>query len=200
MNDHFLSFSFVLVLVITTLFLFGGSLLPEEAESLEVLVKANSARSLLHDILPVPFADLLVFLGLENSQLFLFDPLGIELCLLDWNLLFKGVVDLNSLVFVVLLKSNSLWFFRLLLNWLFGRCFSGSFGLRLIFFGSLFDVLVLVEFVLDVADVSPSSAFLTRLISKIKKIVTLFRFHSFDRGSVLIRVSWPEELEGRGCF
>lgn len=62
MNDHFLSFSFVLVFVITTLFLFWGGLLPKEAESLQVLVKANSARSLLDDILSIPLTDLLVLL------------------------------------------------------------------------------------------------------------------------------------------
>ena len=65
--------------------------------------------------------------------------------------------------------------------------------MRLIFFGSLFDILVLVEFVLDVAEVSPSSAFLAWLISKIKKMVTLFQFHSFDQGNAHPRVSWSEE-------
>lgn len=43
MDDDFLSFSFVVVLVITTLFLFGGGLLAEEAEALEVLIKPDLA-------------------------------------------------------------------------------------------------------------------------------------------------------------
>lgn len=200
MNDHFLSFSFVLVLVITTLFLFGGGLLPEEAEALEVFVKANLARSLLHDILFVPLADLLVLLRLENGQLLLLDPLGIEICLPDWSLLLKGVVDLNSLALVVLLKSKGFWLFRLLLSWLLGRCIGSSLSLRLGFLSSLLDVLVLVEFVLDVADVSPSSAFLARLVPEIRKMDTLCQFHSFYRGSVHLRASWPEEWEELCCF
>lgn len=90
--------------------------------------------------------------------------------------------------------------FGLLLSWLLGGSISGSFGLGLAFFGSLFDVLVLVEFVLDVADVSPSSTLLARLVPKLRKIVTLCQFHSFDRGSVLLQASWPEVWEELCCF
>ena len=199
-DDYFLSFSFVVVLVIATLFLFGGGLLAEEAEALEVLVKANLAWSLLHDILFVSLADLLVLLWLEDGQLLLLDPLSIEFRLLDWSLLLEVIADLNSLALVVLLEGRSLRFFDLLLDWLFGGCINGSFGLRLCFFGSLFDVLVLVELVLDVADVSPSSTFLARLVAKLTKIVTLCQFHSCDRGSVPLRASWIEVWEELCCF
>lgn len=90
--------------------------------------------------------------------------------------------------------------FGLLLSWLLGGSITGSIGLGLAFFGSLLDVLVLVEFVLDVADVSPSSTLLARLVPKLRKIVTLCQFHSFDRGSVLLRASWPEVWEELCCF
>ena len=71
----------------------------------------------------ISLTDLFVLFGLKNSQLLLLDPFSIDLTLFGCGLLFIGVIDFNSFVLVVFLKSKSLGLFGLWLNYfnLFSR-------------------------------------------------------------------------------
>jgi hypothetical protein len=160
--------SSVLRLVVTTLFLPLFGFFTEKSETFKVLVKSNTARGELHDILSVSLADLLVFLRFENNQLLFFNPFSVDIGLLDF-LLFIGVADFNTLALVVFLKG---WSFRLngllLNNWLSGdfTFSSGSVSFRTGFFGTLLDIFACFELVLQVSNISPSSSFLSWSITK----------------------------------
>jgi hypothetical protein len=161
--------SLVLVLVLLPL-LRPLLALPEEAQSLQVLVEAHSAGSELHHVLTVALADLLVLLLLQHSQLLLLYPLRIHV-LLGRSLLLVSGVDLHALTLVVLLQGRGLGLFRLLLSgglldW--SLALDGLLGFSGRFLWSILDVLVAVELVLDVADVAPSSALLSRLIADLR--------------------------------
>jgi hypothetical protein len=161
--------SLVLVLVLLPL-LRPLLALPEEAQSLQVLVEAHSAGSELHHVLTVALADLLVLLRLQHSQLLLLYPLRIHV-LLGRSLLLVSGVDLHALTLVVLLQGRGLGLFRLLLSgglldW--SLALDGLLGFSGRFLWSILDVLVAVELVLDVADVAPSSALLSRLIADLR--------------------------------
>lgn len=161
--DDLLALALVLVAVLASLLGLALSLV-EESESLQVLVKTNTTRSVLDHILAIALADLLALLGIKNNQLLLLNPLGIHLTCLLHLLLLIGGRHLQTLALVVLFQSQGLRLFGLLLG---GRLF--TLGLSTRFFGSFFrgllDVLILVELVLDVADISPSSTLLARLVS-----------------------------------
>lgn len=132
-----------------------------EAQALEVLVEADPRRGLLDDVLGVALADLLVLLGLEHGELLLLEPVGADLRLLGRRLLLVGAGHLHALVLVVLREGGCLGLLGLDLLGLglFGLPLNSSLGLRLGLV-SLLDVLVLLEFVLEVSDLSPASAFL----------------------------------------
>lgn len=160
-----LSLSSVLVLVLTALLVLLLSL-GEEAESLKVLVKANTAGRELDDVLGIALADLLVLLGLEDDQLLLLDPFGVQLSLLDGGLLLEGAGNLNTLALVVLLESGGFGLDGLLLD--NGLDNGGGLSLSRDFLsllsgldGAFSDVFVLLELILEVSDVAPSSSFLS---------------------------------------
>jgi hypothetical protein len=160
--DDLLALALVLLAVVASLLRLALGL-AEEAEALQVLIETYPAGGVLDDILAVALTDLLVLLGVEDRQLLLLDPLGVHLRLLHLLLLI-GSRHLQALVLIVLLQSQGLRLFRLLLGgWL---CGLGLTSLLLsCFLGSLFDVLILVELVLDVADVAPSATLLAGLVS-----------------------------------
>ena len=174
MDNNFLLLSFTFIFVLSIAFLFRFTLLlllffGEETQGLNVLIKTNFAGVELNEILRVSFAIFLIFFGFDKCQFFLFDPFSIDICFFS-NLLFKGVIDLNTLVLVVLFKSGSLRLFYLLLNGLLSLNWN-RFCLN--FFRSLLDVFFGLEFILNVSNVSPSSAFFSLLIAMLKKNYTL---------------------------
>lgn len=165
-----LSLSSVLVLVLTTFLLLLLS--PgEEAESLQVLVEADTAGRELDDVLSITLADLLVLLGFEDGQFLLLDPFGVQLSLLDGGLFLEGVGDLNTLALVVLLQSRGFGLDGLCLDNGFDN--SGGLSLSRDFLsllsgldGAFLDVLVLLELILEVSDVAPSSSFLSGSVAE----------------------------------
>ena len=73
-------------------------------------------RLLLFAFLLVIFSSLFIFLGLEDFQLFLFDPLSVDLAFFDWLLLSNSLnlINLDTLVSIIFIKGDSLrlfWFF-----------------------------------------------------------------------------------------
>lgn len=143
--------------------------LSKETKSFQVLIQAHTARCELDHVLPITLADLLSLLGVQHYQLLLLNPLSIDLSLLGWGLLFVGCSYLDSLALVVFLKGQRLWLFWLLLSWgLFSRglLVSRLFGLSGILFRSFLDVLVLVQLILDVANIAPSASLLARPITE----------------------------------
>jgi hypothetical protein len=137
----------------------GGLL--SESEAFKVLIKSSSAGGELDDVLSISLAVLLVFLALKHNELFLLDPFSIDLSLLG-RLLLIDVIQLNTLVLVVFFKSEGFGLFGLGLLSFLSDCLNSR---GLLSFG-LLDVFILVEIVLDVADVALASSFLTRLITK----------------------------------
>jgi len=94
---------------------------------------------------------------LEDSQLFLLDPLSLDFS--SFGLLFLGVsegVNFDSLVSVVLVEGDALGF----LWFLFFN--SLSFDISLLAF---LDVLVLVDFIVEIADTSSASSFLSGFVN-----------------------------------
>ena len=162
------------MLVLTLFFRFTLLLLlffGKETKRLNILIKTNFAGVELNEILSVSFAIFLIFFGFDKSQFFLFNPFSIDICSLS-NLLFKGLIDLNTLVLVVFFKSGSLRLFYLLLNGLLFFSLNWS-RWCLNFFRSLFNVFFGLELILDVSNISPSSAFFSWLIAMLKKNYTL---------------------------
>ena len=151
----------------TLLLLFFG----KETERLDILIKTNFAGIELNEILSVSFAIFLIFFGFDKSQFFLFNPFSIDIGSLS-NLLFESLIDLNTLVLIVFFKSGSLRLFYLLLNGLLFFSFNWS-RLCFNFFRSLFNVFFGFELILDVSNISPSSAFFSWLIAILKKKYTL---------------------------
>ncbi len=144
-----------------SLFSLGLWWLSIEAEQLGVEVFSQTDLvSVLSALLLACFLSFLfclfVLFGLEDGQLFLLDPLSVDLAFLDG--LFLGgcdIAELDSLVAIVLVESDALrlfWF--LLLSWLLGSVFF-----------SLLDVLLLVDLVVEVANTSVASAFLAGSVS-----------------------------------
>lgn len=151
----------------TLLLLFFG----KETERLDILIKTNFAGIELNEILSVSFAIFLIFFGFDKSQFFLFNPFSIDIGSLS-NLLLEGLIDLNTLVLVVFFKSGSLRLFYFLLNGLLFFSLNWS-RLCFNFFRSLFNVFFGLELILDVSNISPSSAFFSWLIAILKKNYTL---------------------------
>lgn len=148
------------LLVATLLLLAGGVGLLSESEAFKVLIKSSSAGRELDEVLGVPLAVLLVFLALKHDELLLLDPLSIDLSSLV-GLLLVDVVQFNTLVLIVLFKGEGLRLFGLGLLSFLSNCLNSR-GLS---FG-LLDVFILVEIVLDVADVALASSFLAGLVTK----------------------------------
>jgi len=113
----------------------------------------NSGVVLLSNVLLNDFLLSLVLFGFEKSKLFLLEPFSVDFTS-DWDLSLAGGVDINTLALIVLSQCWWLGFFRLFL--FFWDLFDGSSDL----FGWFF-VLVSVEFVVDVTDVSSSSTLLS---------------------------------------
>lgn len=132
-----------------------------EAEQLRVEVFSQTdfvgvlSALLLASFLSFLFC-LFVLFGLEDGQLFLLDPLSVDLAFLD-GLFLVGcdIAELDSLVAIVLVECDALrlfWFF--LLSWLLSS---------VVF--SLLDVLLLVDLVVEVANTSVTSSFLAGSVS-----------------------------------
>jgi len=138
----------------------------EESQSLEVLVESHPAGALLDHVLTVSLADLLALLCVEHRQFFLLDPFGIDLCPPGFALLVGGS-NFNAFVLVVLFEGEGLGFFGFGLSRDFLSCLCCPCCLcdRCVLFGCFLDVLVLVELVLDISDVAPSSSFLSGLVA-----------------------------------
>ena len=169
--DDLLTLALVLVTVLTSLFRLTLSLI-EETETLQVLIKTNPTGCVLDHILAIALADFLALLGIEDGQLLLLDPLSIDFSRLLHLLLLVGGSHLQTLALVVLFQSQGLRFFGFLFSWrLFGSRLSTRFLHSLL--RSLFNVLIFVELVLDVSDISPSAALLPRLVSVSRIIYTL---------------------------
>ena len=155
--DDLLALSPILVSLSPLLPLGGPAAAVEETQSFEIFVEADPARAVLDDVLSVALADLLALLGVEHGQFLLLDPFGVDLGPPGLFLLVGGA-DFDALALVVLLEGERLGFFGLRLD-------GGLFGVLCafdrggVFFGGFLDVLVLVELVLGVSDVAPSSAF-----------------------------------------
>lgn len=140
-------------------------LLIEETEAFQVLIEAHSAGCEFYHVLAVALTELLVLLGLEDGQLLLLDPLGIELSLPGSSLLLVYVGHIHALALVVLLQSKSLWLFWFLLGRRLSLLVLGRLRLGLAL-GSFLDIFVLIELVLQVPHISPSAALLARLITE----------------------------------
>jgi hypothetical protein len=165
-----LSLSSVLVLVLTAFLLLLLSL-GEEAESLQVLVKADTAGREFDNVLGIALADLLVLLGFEDGQLLLLDPFGVQLSHPHGSLLLEGVGNFNTLALVVLFQSGSFGLDGLLLDNRVGNSGGlslnrGLLSLLLRLDGTFLDVFVLLELILEVADVAPSSSFLSGSVAE----------------------------------
>lgn len=124
----------------------------------------------------VSLADLLVLFGFENNQFFLLDPFSIEVGPPNWGFLLIGVVDVNSLVLVIFLKSGGFGLNRLLLNnWLSGNlAFSNwCIGFRTGFFRTVLNIFFFLELILQVSDISPASSFFSGPIAELNHIYAL---------------------------
>ena len=126
-----------------------------------------------------PVEILLILLGLEHCQLFLFDPLCGYFCLFGWLLLLEGVVNLNAFAFVILFQCDSLWFDRFL------------FLLSSRFFLSFFDIFIGFQIVFVVSNAAFASSFLSWLISKHNELKHTFcLFHFVDHVCALPQYLW----------
>lgn len=137
--------------------LLGG--LRAESKTLKVLIKTSPGDRLFDCILCLSFVLPLALFGFKDGQFFLLDPVSLNILFLDRTLLFESVVDINTFVSVVLFKSQSLRLLWLRFWDIVFSCyiFVGQLGLlRLIL-----DVLVLVELILDISNVSFSSSSLS---------------------------------------
>ena len=144
-----------------SLFSFGLWWLSIEAEQLRVEVFSQTDFvSVLSALLLASFLSFLfclfVLFGLEDGQLFLLDPLSVDLAFLD-GLFLVGcdIAELDSLVAIVLVECDALRLFGFfLLSWLLSS---------VVF--SLLDVLLLVDLVVEVANTSVTSSFLAGSVS-----------------------------------
>lgn len=159
-------FSLVISLITSAIFLFILAGFASEPQNvLLILSHVQSLHgSLLDCLLPILLLLLLfVLLGLEQGELFFLNPIGIDFRLLDWSLGLNVVSKINALTFVVFIEGQFGWRYRLSFNRYFG-------SLLLLFnflvFLALFDVLLLIYFVLGVADVAISTSCLPGAISR----------------------------------
>jgi hypothetical protein len=108
----------------------------------------------LEDVFLDDFLFLLILLGFEKSQLFLFQPIGVDFAP-NGNFSLYSRVELKTLALIVLGQGRLLRLFRfgLFLNWDFFSSLSN-------WFSSLF-VPFFFELVLDVSDVSVPSSLLS---------------------------------------
>ncbi len=167
-NLLFLTFSFMLIFV-GVLFLFLSLLrgfLAEKTKALNSLIKSNLWGSELNEVLSVSFAQLFVFFRFNNNKFFFLDPFSIKISLPVHSFLLISIVDFNSLVFVVLLKSKSSRLFRLDLfnNW--SWCFFSFRDSSRVLLRCLLIVFIALELVLHVANISPSSTFFSYFITE----------------------------------
>jgi hypothetical protein len=148
-----------------------GSRLGAKAEHLAVgVVHLDSGVVLFIDhLLIFAFLLSLVFLGFNDLEFLLLDPLSVDLTLGN-DLLGGLLVSIKSLAFVVLCQSQRLWLVFL------GFFLDDFFGLLYWSF-----VFLLVKDVLKVSDVASSSSFLSGSVTEIVINVTLCRFHFFCR-------------------
>ncbi len=160
--DDLLALALVLVALLASLFRLSLGLV-EEAEALQVLIETDPAGCVLDHILAVALTDLLALLGVKHSQLLLLNPLSVHFRS-SHLLLLVGGRHFQTLVLIVFLQSQGFRLFRLLLSgWLLGLGLASR--LLSCFLGSLLDVFILVELVLDVTDVAPSATLLAWLVT-----------------------------------
>lgn len=151
-----------LILYLSSLLRLFARLL-SESESSQVLIKADSCGREFDSTLSISFAVFLVLFGLQNCQLLFLDPLGIDVSSSGRGSLLEVIVELNSFVFIVLFKGQSLGFFGL---GFFRHLFDWGLSLGLRFLRSLFNILILIEVILDVADISFASSFFSGSVAK----------------------------------
>jgi len=135
-----------------------------EAKRPKALINTSSGVQMLDCVLRLLLALPLIFFGLHHRQLFLFDPLSLDLTFLC-GLLAEIFLQVDSLVLVVFLKSQGFW-----LNFLGLLC--DDLFVRDIFFAFL-DVLVLVQVILDISNVSLASSSFPGFITTSMKKYTL---------------------------
>ena len=151
---------------------FLGGRLRIEAKILKILVQTCSVAWLFNSILRVSLTLFFVFLGLQNCQLFFFDPIGFNVVFFDRTFLFVGAIKIDSFASVILLKSLCLWLLWLrLFLWLF---FSSFFFVALFnFFRLVLTVFICVEIVLKVSEVSLSSSSFSGAVAILTSSYTL---------------------------
>ena len=143
-----------------------------KAHIVKIFIKSDLCRFKPDNILCISFAKLFVFFRLDNGQLFLLDPVSVDLASVD-DFLLEGIIDFNSLIFVVLFKGILGGLLNLYLNFSgrIGSFSSCSLSIGLVILFRFFLESFFVEFISDVADVSSACALFSWSISKIKSIL-----------------------------
>ena len=147
-----------------------------ETKSSQIFIKLSSCIRELDRILSflIVLTFSLVLLCLHNSEFFLLDPFSIHFTLLRRTFLLKSTRNIDTFVLVILLKSECFRFLRLwfLLN-LFLRFLLILISNRSIFLLSLLDILVFVQVILHISNISFTSTSFSWLISKLITCYTL---------------------------